>query len=183
MKQLLDVCDFQPGEVIVSVGTGGGVWEIGFGAAVDGLTFHLIELDGELLNEAEIEAGIRFFEQQNRRPVRSTFRRVIGTPTAVPLPEGVADKVLLLNSLHEFTEPAAMLAECARLLKPGGYLLVEEELARYPGERHEGCGRYRWAEETLRVAVEQAGLSHCRNHSRDGSAFWKIFEFEKRPTR
>ncbi len=178
MKQLLELFDFQPGETVVSVGTGGGVWEIGFGAAVDGVTFYLVELDAGLLNEAEIGAGTRFFEKQNRRPVRSTFVPVIGTPTQVPLPDAGADKVLLLNSLHEFTEPKAMLAECCRLLKPGGYLFVEETLAWYPGERHEGCGRDLLNEDVLTRLVEQAGFTLRRSQSRDESDFWKVFEFK-----
>lgn len=161
------------------MGAGGGFWEISFGAAVDALTFYLVELDAGLLNEIEIRAGIRFFEKQNGRPVRSAFVPAIGTPTEVPLPELLADKVLLLNSLHEFTEPTAMLSECFRLLKPGGYLFVEEALAQYVGQRHEGCGRYLFSEEGLRAMAVRAGFRYLTDQSRDGSAFWKVFTFEK----
>jgi ubiquinone/menaquinone biosynthesis C-methylase UbiE len=42
----------------------------------------------------------------------------------VPLPDGSADAVVLHQVLHFLDEPAAALAEAARLLAPGGKLLV-----------------------------------------------------------
>jgi ArsR family transcriptional regulator len=42
----------------------------------------------------------------------------------VPLPDGAADAVVLHQVLHFLDDPAAAIAEAARLLKPGGKLLV-----------------------------------------------------------
>ena len=42
----------------------------------------------------------------------------------VPLPDGAADAVILHQVLHFLDNPAAAIAEAARLLKPGGKLLV-----------------------------------------------------------
>ena len=42
----------------------------------------------------------------------------------VPLPDGAADAVILHQVLHFLDDPAAAVAEAARLLKPGGRLLV-----------------------------------------------------------
>ena len=42
----------------------------------------------------------------------------------VPLPDGAADAVMLHQVLHFLDDPAAAIAEAARLLKPGGRLLV-----------------------------------------------------------
>jgi ArsR family transcriptional regulator len=42
----------------------------------------------------------------------------------LPLPDGAADAVVLHQVLHFLDDPAAAIAEAARLLKPGGRLLV-----------------------------------------------------------
>jgi ArsR family transcriptional regulator len=42
----------------------------------------------------------------------------------VPLPDGAADAVILHQVLHFLDDPAAAIGEAARLLKPGGKLLV-----------------------------------------------------------
>ena len=42
----------------------------------------------------------------------------------VPLPDGTADAVILHQVLHFLDDPAVAIAEAARLLKPGGKLLV-----------------------------------------------------------
>ena len=42
----------------------------------------------------------------------------------VPLPDGAADAVVLHQVLHFLDDPAAAIAEAARLLAPGGTLLV-----------------------------------------------------------
>jgi ubiquinone/menaquinone biosynthesis C-methylase UbiE len=42
----------------------------------------------------------------------------------VPLPDGAADAVIVHQVLHFLDEPAAAVAEAARILKPGGKLLV-----------------------------------------------------------
>jgi ArsR family transcriptional regulator len=42
----------------------------------------------------------------------------------VPLPDGAADAVVLHQVLHFLDDPAAAVAEAARLLAPGGKLLV-----------------------------------------------------------
>ena len=42
----------------------------------------------------------------------------------VPLPDGAADAVILHQVLHFLDDPAGAIAEAARLLKPGGKLLV-----------------------------------------------------------
>jgi ArsR family transcriptional regulator len=42
----------------------------------------------------------------------------------VPLPDGAADAVVLHQVLHFLDDPAAAIAEAARLLAPGGKLLV-----------------------------------------------------------
>jgi ubiquinone/menaquinone biosynthesis C-methylase UbiE len=60
--------------------------------------------------------------------------------SAIPLDDGAVDLVVAFMSLHDMDDPAAAIAECARVLEPGGLLCAaivhplnrpEERLANY----------------------------------------------------
>ena len=51
---------------------------------------------------------------------------VLAKESAIPLPDGVAQVVLLAFVLHEAVDPAAFAREAARILAPGGHLLLLE---------------------------------------------------------
>lgn len=48
-----------------------------------------------------------------------------GTVTEIPYPDASLDLVLVVRVLHHVPETASAFAEIARVLKPGGYLLME----------------------------------------------------------
>ncbi len=82
---------------------------------------------------------------------------------ALPLAAACADLVLLAHVLEESSEPAAILAECARILRGEGRLVIVtrrpfalSSWAQWPAAmtgrgRFIGCGR-------LRALIEEAGL-------------------------
>jgi ArsR family transcriptional regulator len=49
-----------------------------------------------------------------------------GDITALPIPSGTADVALMHQVLHYLEEPANAIAEAARVLKPGGHLIVAD---------------------------------------------------------
>ncbi len=60
---------------------------------------------------------------------------VIASADALPLEDAAFDMVLLLQVLEHVPDPAAVLAELHRVLKPGGLLFVLSEPLRYPTDR------------------------------------------------
>jgi ubiquinone/menaquinone biosynthesis C-methylase UbiE len=76
--------------------------------------------------------------------------------TDVPLPDGIADLVLVSLVLHEARDRAAFLREARRLLKPGGEVAVIEfrKEAETPGPPKE----VRLSEADVAAVAEAAGL-------------------------
>jgi ubiquinone/menaquinone biosynthesis C-methylase UbiE len=95
------------------------------------------------------------------------------------LPGGERDLVVISQSLHHVESPAAVLAEAARLLKPGGKLVVLELMAheeRWVLERlgHKHLG---FEPELLEAALREAGFHSItrETHARDGASPFRVF--------
>ncbi len=138
-----------PNQKIASLGCGGGLWEVMMGFENDQLEIHLQEIDASLINETELINTIAYFEKHYKRPSKSIFKITIGNSKETKLPSNYFDKVLLINSFHEFEHKEIMLIDCRRILKPNGQLIIEEQIAQYTGELHDGCGKRLFLEEEL----------------------------------
>ncbi|QSQ19373.1 metalloregulator ArsR/SmtB family transcription factor [Pyxidicoccus parkwayensis] len=95
------------------------------------------------------------------------------------LKAGRMDLVVISQSLHHVESPAAVLAEAARLLKPGGRLVVLELMPhdeRWVLERlgHKHLG---FAPEFLEAALREAGFTSPtrETHTRDGASPFRVF--------
>jgi len=134
---------------LVDIGTGTGRMIELFGPAAD----HALGLDRspEMLRMARAklaEAGLRFAELRQ------------GDMYSLPLGSGSADTVIIHQVLHYAQQPAAAVAEAARLLAPGGRLLIVDFA---PHEREElrtrdAHLRLGFADETMLRYLEAAGL-------------------------
>jgi ubiquinone/menaquinone biosynthesis C-methylase UbiE len=138
---MFSLLNLQPNQKIASIGVGGGLWEVMMGFANENVSFHLQDINPHLLNQAELHKTIQYFEKRYSKPTTCTFNITIGTSTNTNLPSNYFDKVLLINSFHEFEFQYLILEDCKRILKPMGQLIIEEQLAQYSGELHQGCGK------------------------------------------
>ena len=75
---------------------------------------------------------------------------------SVPLPDGSADVVLSTQVLEHVDDPAAYLAECARLLCPGGSLVLTTHGIMY--FHPDPVDYWRWTGDGLRKLVADAGF-------------------------
>ena len=81
---------------------------------------------------------------------------------ATPLADRCADAVLSTQQLEHVADPDLVVAEAARLLKPGGTLLLSTHgVWPYHPDPHD---RWRWTEEGLRELVGRNGLTVERVH-------------------
>lgn len=85
------------------------------------------------------------------------FADVVGSATKLPFPDASFDYVLSTQVLEHVEDPQRMLFECARVLHPGGMLILS---APQYWELHEQPHDYfRFTEYGLRVLLDRAGFT------------------------
>jgi len=144
----------RPLRVLVDLGTGIGFFAMPFARKLaDGLVYACDVSDGALawLREALRREGVR-----NVIPVRSEEVRV-------PLGDSQADVVVMINLHHHLPSRPGTLAECRRLLKPGG-LVAAIDWAPIPTESGPPP-EYRFQPAAVREELEAAGFHDVVEHA------------------
>ncbi|MBC7409492.1 MAG: hypothetical protein H7339_13980, partial [Arcicella sp.] len=90
-------------------------------------------------------------------------------------PKNTFDKVLIINSLHEFETPEIILHDIQKILKSNGKLFIEEQNAKFLGEIHEGCGKQLFTENELMEILENCGFQVIETYFKDDGVV--VFEF------
>ena len=139
----------QPIGRLVDIGTGTGRMIELFGPAAD----HALGIDRspEMLRLARVKLAQAGLDKAELRQ---------GDMYALPLAAGAADTVIIHQVLHYAQNPAAAVSEAARLLTPGGRLLIVDFA---PHEREELRAsdahiRLGFADESILKYFEEAGL-------------------------
>jgi ubiquinone/menaquinone biosynthesis C-methylase UbiE len=104
-----------PSDRVLDVGCGPG----GFTAVVAELAFEVVGID---VSEAWVEASQRTFAARGLTHARA----VRGSGTALPFLDGSFEVATLIDVIHHLDDPDVTLREIARVLVPGGRLLVFE---------------------------------------------------------
>lgn len=117
-ERLREVLRPQPGERLLEIGPGTGYYTLDMAEwlAPDG-TVEIFDLQQEFLDHVMRRAGERGLA--NVVPTQ-------GDATALPYEDASIDAVVLTAVLGEIPDPGAALREIARVLKPGGRLVVGE---------------------------------------------------------
>jgi arsenite methyltransferase len=136
------------------------VLEIGFGGGAL-LEMILESTSGQVIG-ADISAamvaraGRRFRNEPRLRLIQASVARL-------PLADSSVDKGCSVNNLYFWLDPAAAMAELARVIRPGGTLSIcfepPEELRKWPGHRH---GFRLYEEAQVHRLMEAAGFRQIR---------------------
>jgi arsenite methyltransferase len=136
------------------------VLEVGFGGG--GLLRSLLlgtrgEVFGADLSDMLIARARHHFARDVRR---GRLHLYCASAESLPLPPATVTKAVSVNSLYFWPNPAAALAELARVVKPGGRLSLvfepADELRKWPGHRF-GFRLFEVAE--VRALMEGAGFA------------------------
>jgi SAM-dependent methyltransferase len=146
--RLREILEPQPGERILEVGPGTGYYTIDVAEWVkpDG-QMDILDIQQEMLDHTMLRVGERGLANVTPRQ---------GDATALPYEDAAFDAAFLVTVLGEIPHQEAALRELARVLKPGGRLVVGELL----GDPH----YVRLA--PLRLRASGAGLAYERRVGR-----------------
>jgi ubiquinone/menaquinone biosynthesis C-methylase UbiE len=119
-ERLLEVLAPAPGERILEIGPGSGYYTLEVATAVDGGSVDIFDVSQRFLDEvlrAAAERGI------------ANITATQGDARALPYEDDHFDAAFLVTVLGEIPDEGAALRELARVLRPGGRLVVGESLA------------------------------------------------------
>lgn len=120
VPDVLEALGAAPGARIADIGAGGGFFTSRLAQAVGaGGRVFAVDVDPSV---------IRRLEQRAASEQWSNVAILRSQPDDPTLPEGALDAALIMNAYHEFTDPAAMLRGLSRALKPGGRLVIVDQV-------------------------------------------------------
>ena len=138
-KVFQKIYEFKENEKVASVGANLGMREIIYSLESPPINFYLEDLDPKNLNENILKDLIGKFEAVSEKNTKSSFKIVIGDSTKTNLPEQYFDKILIENSLHEFSQIDKMIADVVQKLSKNGILFISDPISEKPNEIHAGC--------------------------------------------
>jgi ubiquinone/menaquinone biosynthesis C-methylase UbiE len=116
-KRLIEALEPRPGERLLEIGPGTGYYTFDLASHVDAGTVEIFDIQQEMLDHVMRAAASRGVA--NVHPTR-------GDAQALPYESDTFDGAVLVTVLGEIPDQDAALAEIARVLKPGGRLVVGE---------------------------------------------------------
>ena len=119
-ERLLEILAPGPGERVLEIGPGTGYYSLAVAPALDGGTLDTFDISQEFLDNVLRKAGERGIEN---------ITATRGDARTLPYGDEGFDAAFLVAVLGEIPDQDAALRELARVLRPGGRLVVGESLA------------------------------------------------------
>ena len=183
LERYRPIYNFRPHETIASIGAGQGIREVVYSLMVDSLTIHVQDINPVWLEPVRLAKTVRtVYAQAGRTECSATFVPVRGTEKETRLPSQFFDKIIIENSLHEFSYPNDVLRSVRASLKADGHLFIWEDIAQKPGRKHSGCKNPMFTDESLLKMLADNGFRFVDktlvNPPRGSDA---VFRFRLRP--
>lgn len=144
--------------------------------------FYCEDIDSACTTTEQAQKVLNYYSKIKGEPINSTITPIIGTETSTTLPNNFFDKVIIDNSLHEFSEKVLMMKDIRKILKKNGVLYLRESLGRTNGELHMGCDQALFDEAHLVEFITRQGFKFIKSEDSQipsGSFLSKLFLFVK----
>jgi arsenite methyltransferase len=153
-----DLADLHPGERVVDLGSGSGM-DAFYAAGLVGPTGRVTGID---FTTEQLEKARQLAEQSGTTQVE--FRE--GRIEQLPLPDAETDCVVSNGVINLYPDKAAVFAQAARVIRPGGRLAIADIVTEVPLTEAIVCNADLWAsciggapqEESYLTAIEGSGL-------------------------
>lgn len=100
---------------IVEIGAGTGLFAARFAEMAPAAIVYAIDIEPVMISWLTANRAAAFGDR---------FVPLLAEESSVPLPDGTADLIVMVNVHHEFVDPIATYAEALRLLSPVGQILA-----------------------------------------------------------
>jgi predicted methyltransferase len=160
----------RPAEVMDAMGATVGSAVADIGASQGYFTFHLarrVGLQGKVYATElhEQERHLNFIRACAKQEGLSQIETIIGADDDPHLPKAALDAILLVDTYHAMHQYNAMLKGMYRALKPGGKLIIIDQLPSKPGkERETHSRRHEMPEEWVRKDTARNGFRFVGKH-------------------
>ena len=134
----------------MDIGAGTGLFCRAFLTVFNPDTIYACDMSDTMLN----------WMQGNVVPDHPRIRPVKNLGSSIPLDDGIADTVFMMNLHHELDNPVLMLKEAQRLLKPGGEIAIVD-WKRLPTDQGPPL-EIRCIPEDVVLQLEEAGFGNVR---------------------
>jgi len=178
----LDFYGFRPRQTVASIGVQCGHWEAAYASTTDSIRFYLEDIDSSLFNKRQIDFAWHYYDSLQKKRMTSNFSLRIGTERSTGLPANSFDKILIINSFHEFTYMDEMLADIKTKLKPDGILYIDESVPKRPGQPHGVCKKTMLTPEEMVSILSKNGYEYINSlelQFRKARPLRKIYAFRK----
>lgn len=166
-QSLIALVPIHTDQTVADVGSGPGWLSIPLGKYLYGGKLYAVDVqEGMLEKLAERAAGYRMYN----------IETVLSKESSIPLDDEILDGLVLSGTLNEATRAKALFKECARLLKPRGWLAVVEWL---PSVTEQDFGppiKQRLSMESVVEMGTELGLTRSRSRQIGAAHFVVIFK-------
>lgn len=139
---------------IVEIGAGTGLFASRFAELAPGATVYAVDSEPRM---------VEWIRDNRPEVAEGALVPVLSSETHVPLPDEVADAIVMINLHHELADAPATYGEAFRLLRPAGRILVADWA---PRETRKGPPlAVRATEEQLLATVMGAGFEGAEAHA------------------
>jgi ubiquinone/menaquinone biosynthesis C-methylase UbiE len=146
-QPIIEFMEVKPGMAVADVGAGSGALTVIMAIQLDSCSVYIQDIDRDVLQQKNVDKMIAYYSKQlgYNLGVRNQFHIIYGSITQSNLSDGSLDMIYANATMHAFTEPAVMLQDLRKKLKPTGKIFIRDS---FKGDHNESqycsdskCGR------------------------------------------